>query len=231
MTSHTNEFGQAIGFPLEFTGPWPRPQGITLPGCTCRLKRAAPEHARGLFDSFSHDQSGQNWTYMPTSPALDFFEFEAWFLSTCLGEDLLFYTVFDRHEREIGIASYLRINPNVGSIELGWISMSPLMQRTVMSTEAMYLMMSHVFDDLGYRRYEWKCDSLNAPSCATAQRLGFQFEGIFRQCTHYKGRNRDTAWFAVIDTDWPTLKARFTAYLHSTNFDAHGQQIRSLSDF
>jgi hypothetical protein len=140
MTSHTNEFGQVIGFPLEFTGPWPRPRGITLHGCTCRLKRAAPEHARGLFDSFAHDPSGQNWTYMPTSPCARFSKFEAWFMSTCLGENLIFYTVFDRHEREIGIASYLRINPSVGSIEVGWISMSPLMQRSVMSTEAMYLM-------------------------------------------------------------------------------------------
>ena len=90
MTSHTNEFGQAIGFPLEFTGPWPRPQGITLPGCTCRLKRAAPEHARELFDRFSHDHSRQNCTYMPTSPAPEFSKFEAWFMSTCRGKNLLF---------------------------------------------------------------------------------------------------------------------------------------------
>jgi RimJ/RimL family protein N-acetyltransferase len=116
-----------------------------------------------------------------------------WFLSTCLGDDILFYTVFDRDAQAIGIACYLRINPSVGSIEVGWISMSQLMKRTVMSTEAMYLMMQHIFDDLGYRRYEWKCDSLNAPSRVTAQRLGFQFEGIFRNCTHYKGHNQDTA--------------------------------------
>ena len=168
---------------------------------------------------------------MPTSPTRAFAEFEAWFLSTCLGDDFLFYTVFDRDARAIGIACYLRINPSVGSIEVGWISMSPLMQRTVMSTEAMYLMMRHVFDDLSYRRYEWKCDSLNAQSRVTAQRLGFQFEGIFRNCTHYKGRNRDTAWFAIIDSDWPALEARFTAYLDPTNFNAQDQQIRRLLDF
>jgi RimJ/RimL family protein N-acetyltransferase len=231
MTSHINEFGQAIGFPLDFTGPWPRPQGITFTGRTYYLKRAAPEHARELFDCYSLDTSGKNWTYMPTSPARAFAEFEAWFLSTCLGDDFLFYTVFDRDARAIGIACYLRINPSVGSTEVGWISMSPLMQRTVMSTEAMYLMMRHVFDDLGYRRYEWKCDSLNAQSRVTAQRLGFQFEGIFRSCTHYKGRNRDTAWFAIIDSDWPALEARFTAYLDPTNFDAQDQQIRRLLDF
>ena len=159
-------------------------------------------------------------------------KFEAWFLSTCLGDDFLFYTVFDRDAWAIGIACYLRINPSVGAIEVGWISMSPLMQRTVMSTEAMYLMMRHVSSmTSGYRRYEWKCDSLNAPSRAPAQRLGFQFEGIFRYCTHYKGRNRDTTWFAIIDADWPALKARFTAYLDPTNFDAQDQQIRRLSDF
>jgi len=231
MASQTNEFGQPIGFPLGFTGPWPHPQGIPLEGRTCRLERTMPEHAGGLFDSFSHDHYGQNWTYMPINPTLDFAKFETWFLSICLSEELLFYTVFDRDQQAIGIAAYLRVNPSMGSIEVGWISMSPLMQRTVVSTEAMYLMMHHVFEDLGYRRYEWKCDSLNAPSRATAQRLGFQFEGIFRQCVHYKSRNRDTAWFAVIDADWPALKARFSTYLDLTNFDSHGRQIRRLSDF
>ena len=108
--------------------------------------------------------------------------------------------------------------------------MSQHMKRTLMSTEAMYLIMQHVFDDLGYRRYEWKCDSRNAPSRVIAQRLGFQFEGIFRNCTHYKGRNRDTTWFAIIGSDWPTLKAHFTTYLDPKNFDAQGQQIRRLSD-
>ena len=109
--------------------------------------------------------------------------------------------------------------------------MSPPMKHTVMSTEAIYLMMQHVFDDPGYHRYEWKCGSLNAPSRVIAQRLGFQFESIFCYCTHYKGRNRDTTWFAIIDADWPALKARFTEYLDPTNFDAQDQQIRRLSDF
>ena len=168
---------------------------------------------------------------MPTSPTIDFTDFEAWFLETCLGKDILFYTVFDLRDIPIGLASYLRITPEVGSIEVGWISMSPLIQRTIMSTEAMYLMMAHLFDDLGYRRYEWKCDALNGPSRASALRLGFEYEGTFRRCAHYKGRNRDRAWFAIIDPDWVALKARFKAYLDPSNFNTIGQQIKSLSSF
>ena len=109
--------------------------------------------------------------------------------------------------------------------------MSPLIQRTIMSTEALYLMMAHVFDDLGYRRYEWKCDALNGPSRAAALRLGFEYEGTFRRCAHHKGRNRDTDWFAIIDPDWVALKARFKAYLDPSNFNTTGQQIKSLSSF
>eukprot|EP00040_Diaphanoeca_grandis_P029153 m.169971 g.169971 ORF g.169971 m.169971 type:complete len:243 (-) comp31598_c0_seq7:533-1261(-) len=229
MSTHTNEFGQPVGFPMDFTGPWPTPKGKTLTGRTCTLRRASLAHVEGLFASFRLDTSGKNWTYMPTSPNQDVVTFKAWFTKTCLGEDPLFYTVFDREEKAVGIASFLRINPSTGSIEVGWISMSPLMQRTVVSTETMYLMMAHVFDDLGYRRYEWKCDSLNAPSRAAATRLGFELEGIFRQCTHYKNRNRDTAWFSIIDPDWPALKSRFTSYLDPSNFDASGKQIKNLS--
>ncbi|MGB0797819.1 MAG: GNAT family N-acetyltransferase [Planktomarina sp.] len=229
MTSQLNEFRQPVGIPLEFTGPWPSPHMPVLQGRSVRLEAAHADHAQGLFSSFSHDTSGKNWTYMPTSPTGSFDEFNAWYLATCFGDDPRFYVVVDQAtDIAIGVASYLRINPRDGSIEVGWISMSPLMQRSIKSTEAMFLMMQHVFDDLGYRRYEWKCDALNAPSRAAAQRLGFTFEGIFRQCTHYKGRNRDTAWLAIIDGDWPAQKARFQAYLDPDNFDDNGQQIKPL---
>lgn len=230
MTTRKNQFGQPIGDELDFTGPWPRPDGRALVGQYCRLEKSSPDHAQGLFDAFGHDQSGKNWTYMPTSPAPDFAAFQDWYLQTCFGDDPYFYTILDAGGQPVGIASYLRINPRDGSVEVGWISMSPLMQRSRISTEAMFLMMSHVFDDLGMRRYEWKCDALNAPSRTAAQRLGFQFEGIFRQCTHYKGRNRDTAWFAIINPDWPAQKARFQAYLDPANFDADGVQRRRLAD-
>jgi RimJ/RimL family protein N-acetyltransferase len=231
MALYTNQFGQIVGFPMAFTGPWASPEGITLQGRTCTLHRTGPEHAQGLFDSFGQDRSRQNWTYMPTNRTLGFTEFEAWFLETCLGEDILFYTIFDLRGVPIGLASYLRITPDLGSIEVGWISMSPLMQHTTMSTEAIYLMMAHLFDDLGYRLYEWKCDSLNGASQAAALRIGFEYEGTFRQHAHYKGRNRDTAWFAIIDPEWVALKARFQAYLDPSNFNTAGQQIKPLGSF
>jgi RimJ/RimL family protein N-acetyltransferase len=124
----------------------------------------------------------------------------------------------------------MRIDPNAGSIEVGGIMYSPRLQRTRAATEAMFLMMQRVFDELGYRRYEWKCDSLNEPSIRAATRLGFRYEGTFRQATVVKGRNRDTAWFSIIDRDWPQLKTAFTAWLAPENFDAAGNQRRSLAD-
>ena len=128
-------------------------------------------------------------------------------------EDPLYFTVLNAEGRAVGHATYLRIDPANGVIEVGYIHFSPLMQRTPMSTEAMYLMMAYVFETLGYRRYEWKCDALNAPSLAAAKRLGFTFEGVFRQAVVYKGRNRDTAWLSVLDSEWPALKARFERWL------------------
>ena len=124
----------------------------------------------------------------------------------------------------MGVASYLRIAPEVGSIEVGHINYSPLLQRTRASTEAMYLMMRRAFDELGYRRYEWKCDALNAPSRDAAERLGFTFEGVFRQATIYKRRNRDTAWYAIIDSEWPLIRDAFEAWLDPENFDEGGEQ-------
>ena len=124
----------------------------------------------------------------------------------------------------------MRMDPTNGVIEVGFVTFSPLLKRTPISTEAQYLLMAHVFDELGYRRYEWKCDSLNAPSRAAAERLGFKFEGIFRQATVYKGRNRDTAWFSILDTEWPAQKQAFQAWLAAENFDEQGQQRKSLGD-
>jgi RimJ/RimL family protein N-acetyltransferase len=132
--------------------------------------------------------------------------------------------------RAVGVASYLRIEPAVGVIEVGHIHFSPLMQGRPISTEAMYLMMRLVFDELGYRRYEWKCDALNQPSRAAAARLGMLFEGIFRQATIYKGRNRDTAWFSILDREWPAARSAFEAWLEPANFDAEGRQRRRLSE-
>ncbi|MDO9446188.1 MAG: GNAT family protein, partial [Dehalococcoidia bacterium] len=130
----------------------------------------------------------------------------------------------------VGMASYLRIEPTVGCIEVGHLNFSPLLQRRPAATEAMFLMMRHAFDGLGYRRYEWKCDSLNEPSWSAAERLGFTFEGIFRQAVVVKGRNRDTTWLSILDTEWPALRAGFEAWLAPANFDLAGQQRRSLRE-
>jgi RimJ/RimL family protein N-acetyltransferase len=129
------------------------------------------------------------------------------------------------------VASYLRIEPEVGVIEVGHINYAPALQRSAAVTEAMVLMMARVFDELGNRRYEWKCDALNAASRAAAERLGFSFEGVFRQATLYKGRNRDTAWYAITDRDWPALKTAYEAWLDPANFDAEGRQKARLSAF
>jgi RimJ/RimL family protein N-acetyltransferase len=151
-------------------------------------------------------------------------------LANCLGDDPCFFSVIDLTTgKAVGVASYLRIVSGVGVIEVGHIHFSPLMQGKPISTEAMYLMMRQVFDAWGYRRYEWKCDALNRPSCTAAQRLGFMFEGIFRQATMYKQRNRDTAWYSILDREWPAVKAVFESWLEAGNFDANGRQKTSLS--
>lgn len=146
------------------------------------------------------------------------------------GNDPMFHAVVnDATGTAVGVATYLRIDPPNGAIEVGHINYSPRLQRKPAATEAMYLMMRRVFDELGYRRYEWKCDSLNAPSRAAAARLGFRYEGTFLQATVYKGRNRDTAWFAITDKEWPSVKAGFERWLDPANFDADGRQRAGLA--
>jgi len=150
----------------------------------------------------------------------------------CCGDDPLYHAILKRQSgRAVGVASFMRIGPASGVIEVGGINYSPRLQRTPAATEAMYLLMRRVFDELGYRRYEWKCDALNAPSRAAAARLGFRFEGIFRQAIVYKGRSRDTAWFSIIDGEWPTLKTAFERWLDPANFDESGRPRRRLSEF
>jgi RimJ/RimL family protein N-acetyltransferase len=149
----------------------------------------------------------------------------------CTGDDPLFHAVVDAASGlAVGVASYLRITPASGFIEVGHINFSPRLQKTPAATEAMYLMMARAFA-LGYRRYEWKCDALNQPSCAAARRLGFSYEGIFRQATIYKGRNRDTAWFSILDSEWPAMKAAFESWLTPDNFDDNGRQRKKLEYF
>jgi RimJ/RimL family protein N-acetyltransferase len=155
-------------------------------------------------------------------------QLEDWINATCEGDDPLFYAIVDlKNGQALGVASYLRIQPNVGVIEVGHINFSPMLQQTTAATEAMYLMMKNAFD-LGYRRYEWKCDNLNLGSKAAAKRLGFSYDGLFKQATIYKNRNRDTAWFSILDSDWPSLREGYLTWLSGNNFDAGGAQKSKL---
>lgn len=232
-TPATNAFGQPIGGALPNWTPRPLPPRAPMAGRSVRLEPlSASRHGDDLAAAFEEDD-GRMWTYMAVGPFNgDRSGLDAWLTQCEASADPLFHTVISTEtEKALGYASYLRIEPAPGVIEVGNITLSPTLQRTVMATETMYLMMRHVFEDLGYRRYEWKCDSLNAPSRAAAARLGFTFEGVFRQATIYKGRNRDTAWFSILDSEWPALKSAFEGWLEPGNFAADGSQIRPLGDF
>ncbi len=231
MNEHRNSLGQAIGAPVQMTFPRPRPPATPMIGRWCSVVPTdVTAHADALFDAFSADKPGGNWTYLPYGPFDSRDALQRWMQDTCTGPDPLFHTILDGHGRARGLASYLRIEPATGVIEVGHIHLANALQRTPAATEAMFLMMQRVFDELGYRRYEWKCDALNEPSRRAALRLGFRFEGIFRKATHYKGRNRDTAWFSVIDDEWPTVRAAFQQWLSPANMDDHGRQRRRLED-
>ncbi len=231
MTEHTNDLGQPIGFPLPDWQPTSPPPRAPMEGRTCRVEPIDPErHAADLHEANMSDSENRIWTYLGYGPFTTLAKYRAWMEKDCLGDDPMFHAIIDKASgKATGVATYMRIEPTVGVIETGHLNYAPPLQRTVAATEAMYLMMARVFDELGYRRYEWKCDALNAPSRAAAKRLGFQYEGTFRQLTIYKGRNRDTAWFSIIDRDWPALKAAYHEWLSPGNFDADGRQHVSLS--
>ncbi|MEK6593091.1 MAG: GNAT family protein, partial [Pseudomonadota bacterium] len=195
---HRNALDQPVGLPLPGWTPPPRPPRTALQGRYCRVELLDPErHAAQLHEANLRDASGRAWTYLFAGPFDTLAAYRQWLATACLGDDPLFHAIIDAATgKAVGVASFMRIDVNNGVIEVGNINYSPLLQRTPAATEAMYLMMKRVFE-LGYRRYEWKCDSLNASSRAAAQRLGFSYEGIFRQAVVYKGRSRDTAWYAM----------------------------------
>lgn len=231
MSEHRNEHGQPVGPPLPGWKPPPRPSRESMAGRFCTVEPLdLARHARELYDANSRDASGRAWTYMNYGPFASFEEYREWMLAACMGSDPFYHAIVDAASGKAqGVASYTRIDPKNGAIEVGNILYSPLLARTPVATEAMYLMMKRAFD-LGYRRYEWKCDALNAGSRAAAQRLGFSFEGIFRQAVVYKNRSRDTAWYAVIDRDWPALEKVYLQWLDPANFNAQGRQRVRLSD-
>ena len=226
----TNQFEQPIGFPMVHWQAPPSPPKAPLIGQYCQVVPLdTDQHAQELYEATLLDPDARGWTYLPYGPFESWEQYLAWLNQACLGDDPLFYAIVEQDSGQaVGLASYLRIDPSQGVIEVGHLKFSPRLQRTTAATEALILMITHAFD-LGYRRCEWKCDSLNAPSRAAAERLGFVFEGIFRQARVYRGRNRDTAWYAIIDQDWPTLKAVYEQWLDPANFDANGQQKTRLS--
>ena len=230
MPYDTNPLGQSVGTLVPGWQPPRTPPREILSGRHCRLEPLDPaRHAEALFAAHRLDPEGRGWTYLPYGPFDTFAAYAEWMERTCLGGDPLFFAVAESGKDPAGVASFLRIDPVNGSIEVGHIHFSPPLQRTPAATESMFLMMERAFE-LGYRRYEWKCNALNAASRRAAQRLGFSFEGLFRQASVVKGRNRDTAWYAVIDGEWPPLRDAFRRWLDPANFDAQGRQRTSLAD-
>lgn len=218
-----------LGAPVPNWTPPKAPDGEILRGRYCRLEPlSAEKHAALLFRAYAGQDS--LWDYMPYGPFTSAAQYHKWVRDTVANKDHFFYVIYDTETDQFGgVASYLRIDPAAGSIEVGNINFAPQLQRTRAATEAMALMMSWAFE-AGYRRYEWKCNALNHPSRVAAQRLGFSFEGVFRQALVVKNRNRDTAWFAAIDAEWPALREAFNVWLEPSNFDSDGLQLEKLSD-
>jgi RimJ/RimL family protein N-acetyltransferase len=231
MSAGYNELGQPIGSPVPGWKEPPRPPRSPMEGRYCRVEPIEPSrHAEDLHRANSLDPTKRNFTYLSIGPFDTFDAYRQWAASASRSEDPLFHAIIDAGAgKAVGIASYMRIDTANGVVEVGHLNYSPLLQRKPAATEAMYLMMKRAFE-LGYRRYEWKCDALNAASRAAAQRLGFSYEGVFRQASIYKGRNRDSAWYAAIDSEWPELERAFLRWLDPGNFDGEGRQRARLSD-
>jgi RimJ/RimL family protein N-acetyltransferase len=202
-----------------------------MEGARCRLESlSAALHAESLHEAYREASDGRDWTYLPYGPFETFAAYRACVCGFEALEGTFFFAIVDRAgDRAVGVSAFLRASPEVGSIEVGHLSYAPVLQRSAMATEAMYLMMRRAFDDWGTRRYEWKCDRLNAPSRAAARRLGFRFEGLFRQHAVTKGRSRDTAWYSITDQEWPGIREALERWLDPANFDETGRQRSSLS--
>jgi len=227
-----NDLGQPIGDEVAGWTGAKRPPRTSMEGRFCRIEPLATErHLADLFAAYSDDTDGRLWTYMTDGPFNSIEELRSWMESACAADDPLFHALVDLATGQaVGTAAYMRIKPEHGVIEVGSITYAPRLQGTSAATEASFLMMRRVFNELGYRRYEWKCDALNAPSCRAAERLGFTFDGLFEQAFVYKGRNRDTAWYSILDRNWPPIEQAYVNWLNADNFDEHGQQNRKLQE-
>jgi RimJ/RimL family protein N-acetyltransferase len=210
--------------------PAKRPERTTVKGQFVTIAPLDPAiHAQALWEGTQGAENERLWTYVFAGPFPDRADFETYLIQRAAAEDPLSFAILDHASgRAVGLAALMRIEPEHRSIEVGSILHTPVLQRTRGATEAMYLIARHVFEELGYRRYEWKCNALNETSRRAALRLGFTFEGVFRQHMIVKGRNRDTAWFSMLDCEWPKRKAGFERWLNPSNFDATGRQRSSL---
>jgi len=231
MEQHHIHLGQPVGFPVAEWTARPLPPRTAMTGRFCTVAPLDPgRHAAQLFTANAEDREGRMWTYLPWGPYATFDDYRQRLEAACRIADPFFHAIIDKESgHAVGVAAFLRMEPDAGVIEIGGIAYSPRLQHRPAGTEAMYLMMRRVFDELGYRRYEWKCNALNAPSRAAALRYGFRYEGLFRQAQIVKGRNRDTTWFSIIDGEWPALRTAFERWLDPANFDAEGQQRHSLA--
>lgn len=226
--SEVNEYGQSVGGTVEWTPRRP-PVPVTLTGTYVVVEPLTVGHAPALHTALCGPDDRPLWTYRPTEPPGDVETMATWIEAYLAAPDLMTFALVPRGGSAEGIASYTRIDPATGQVEIAGVLFARRLQRTRAATEAIHLTMRHAFDDLGYRRFEWKCDSLNEPSRRAARRLGFRYEGRFRQHMVTKGRNRDTDWFSVTDGEWPPLRAAHQRWLASANFDASGRQRQSLS--
>jgi RimJ/RimL family protein N-acetyltransferase len=227
-----NQFNQSLGFLVEHWATRERPTKVIMHGRYCTLEKLdLNQHAAVLFQALSTNNQGESWTYLPYGPFNTLDEFIRWARETIADKETILYAIVDpKTKGPIDICAYLRINPEHGVVEVGHLHYSALLKQTPAATETMFLMMHYALEELKYRRYEWKCNALNEPSKQSALRLGFQFEGTFRQSNVFKNRNRDTAWFSIVDSEWPAIKARFERWLDTNNFDQHGHQKTCLQE-
>ncbi|MCQ9226576.1 GNAT family N-acetyltransferase [Streptococcus suis] len=227
-----NSFGQEIGMPLPHYTSGERPSLETIQGHTVRLEKLSLHHADDLYQFYGPNAKKSDWTYLPIDPFADRDSFQAYFQKMMASFDPYYLAIVDKATNQaIGSFALMRIDPTNRVIEVGWVLFSPVLQKTRQATEAHYLLMAYIFEKLSYRRYEWKCDHLNGPSRRAALRLGFTYEGTFRQALVYKNRNRDTDWFSILDTEWPDRKRALENWLKDCNFDGQGQQKQPLSSF
>lgn len=218
--------------PKPLAEPALRPSRVTLRGRYATLVPLTTEYAEALFHAAHVPEARDLYQYLAEGPFASVEEFRAALEKKQVSEDPLFFAILDAETADpVGMCSYLRIEMRYKTIEVGHLVFTPKMQRTRIATDAMYLMAKHAFEDLGFRRYEWKCNLRNEASKRAATRLGFMFEGVFRQHMIVKGESRDTAWFAMLDQEWPAIKQRLEQWLDPANFDAQGRQIRRLEDF